>query len=191
MNKIVFATNNKHKLSEIRDLVFQHIKILSLSEINCFEEILETHNTFKGNALQKAEYIFTSYGYDCFADDSGLEISFLGGEPGVYSARYAGNGCLSEDNIRKVLDKLGNSKNRNAKFKTVIALIINNQQIFFEGECKGEITHEIRGSGGFGYDPIFIPEGHDITFAEMTKSQKGEISHRGQAVKKLIDFLSK
>ncbi len=188
--KIVFATNNLNKLSEIRSLVPDGIEILSLKEINCLEELPETNPTIEENALQKARYVFDHYGFNCFADDTGLEIEALGGEPGVYSARYAGEECNAEDNISKVLKKLEGEKNKKAKFRTIIALIISGEHNMFEGECKGEITNK-SGEQGFGYDPIFKPLGHQITFAEMTQDKKGKISHRGKAVAKLMDFLTR
>ena len=189
--KIVFATNNLNKLSEIQSLVPNGIEILSLRDINCNEELPETRLTLEGNALQKAEFVFDNYGYNCFADDTGLEIDALNGEPGVYSARYAGENCLAEDNIRKVLDKLKGEKVRCAKFRTVIALIINGKETLFEGECNGSITQTKDGEEGFGYDPIFLPDDSELTFAQMSKKEKGKISHRGIAVKKLLDFLFK
>jgi len=187
--KLVFATNNSNKLSEIRSLVPDGIEILSLKEINCNEELPETNPTLKENALQKARYVFDNYGFNCFADDTGLEIDALGGEPGVYSARYAGEDCSAEDNVNKVLEKLEGEENRKAKFRTVIALIIDGKETLFEGECKGEITQTKSGVEGFGYDPIFIPNGYQLTFAEMNKVEKGAISHRGKAVKRLVSFL--
>jgi len=187
--KLVFATNNSNKLSEIRSLVPDGIEILSLKEINCNEELPETNPTLQENALQKARYVFDNYGFNCFADDTGLEIDALGGEPGVYSARYAGEDCSAEDNMKKVLEKLESEQERSANFRTVIALIIDGKEILFFGECKGSITKTKSGVEGFGYDPIFIPEGHGITFAEMSKQEKGAISHRGKAVKQLVGFL--
>ena len=187
--KLVFATNNSNKLSEIRSLVPDGIEILSLKEINCNEELPETNPTLQENALQKARYVFDNYGFNCFADDTGLEIDALGGEPGVYSARYAGEDCSAEDNMNKVLEKLEGEENRKAKFRTVIALIIDGKETLFEGECKGEITQTKSGVEGFGYDPIFIPNGYQLTFAEMNKVEKGAISHRGKAVKRLVSFL--
>ena len=187
--KLVFATNNPNKLSELQALVPQEIEILSLREINCNEELPETNPTLEGNALQKAQYVYENYGFNCFADDTGLEIEALGGAPGVYSARYAGEDCKAEDNMKKVLTKLENKDNRNAKFRTVIALIIKGEENLFEGECSGKITKTKSGVEGFGYDPIFTPEGHEITFAEMSKQEKGAISHRGKAVKQLVEFL--
>ena len=187
--KLVFATNNSNKLSEIRSLVPDGIEILSLKEINCNEELPETNPTLKENALQKARYVFDNYGFNCFADDTGLEIDALGGEPGVYSARYAGEDCSAEDNMNKVLEKLEGEENRKAKFRTVIALIIDGKETLFEGECKGEITQTKSGVEGFGYDPIFIPNGYQLTFAEMNKVEKGAISHRGKAIQRLVSSL--
>tara|TARA_B110000003_G_C16602500_1_gene516219 strand:+ start:167 stop:739 length:573 start_codon:yes stop_codon:yes gene_type:complete len=189
--KLVFATNNQNKLSEIRSLVPKGIEILSLKDINCNEELPETNPTLHENALQKAKYIFDNYGINCFADDTGLEIEALGGEPGVYSARYAGEHCKAEDNMKKVLDKLDGKNNRKAKFKTVIALIINGEETLFEGECKGSMTKKRSGAKGFGYDPIFRPEGYELTFAEMNKDEKGKISHRGKSVKELVTYLDR
>ncbi|MGY8986857.1 MAG: RdgB/HAM1 family non-canonical purine NTP pyrophosphatase, partial [Sphingomonadales bacterium] len=165
------------------------IEILSLKDINCNEELPETNPTLHENALQKAKYVFDNYGFNCFADDTGLEIAALGGEPGVYSARYAGEDCSAEDNIKKVLDKLEAEQKRTAKFRTVIALIIDGVENLFEGECKGRMTNTKSGVEGFGYDPIFIPEGYELTFAEMDKDEKGKISHRGKAVERLVSFL--
>ena len=189
--KLVFATNNPNKLSEIRSLFPEGIQILSLDDINFLEEIPETKETLEGNALQKAKYIFDNFGYNCFADDTGLEIDILNGEPGVYSARYAGNECNAEENMNKVLSKLEGHKNRKATFRTVIALIIEGQEYFFEGKCQGFISKNKSGKQGFGYDPIFIPLEYNITFAEMTKEEKGKISHRGKAVRKLVHFSGK
>ena len=187
--KLVFATNNPNKLFELQALVPDGIEILSLKDINCNEELPETNPTLHENALQKAKYVYQNYGFNCFADDTGLEIDALGGAPGVYSARYAGVECKAEDNIKKVLTKLENEENRNAKFRTVIALIIKGEANLFKGECNGEITKTKRGLEGFGYDPIFTAEGYKITFAEMSKQEKGAVSHRGRAVEKLVSFL--
>ena len=187
--KLVFATNNLNKLSEIQSLVPKEIEILSLKDIDCNEELAETTPTLEGNALQKASYVYEKYGYNCFADDTGLEIDALNGDPGVYSARYAGEECRAEDNINLVLQKLKGQTNRIAEFRTVIALIIDGKETFFEGNCKGEITEFRSGVEGFGYDPIFLPNGFDKTFAEMKQNEKGLISHRGKAFKKLVDFL--
>ncbi|MBT3612319.1 MAG: non-canonical purine NTP diphosphatase [Flavobacteriales bacterium] len=186
---LVFATNNPNKLSELQALVPDGIEILSLKDINCNEELPETNPTLEENALQKAQYVYQNYGFNCFADDTGLEIEALGGAPGVYSARYAGGECKAEDNMKKVLSKLKNEENRNAKFRTVIALIIKGEENLFQGECNGKITITKIGVEGFGYDPIFIPEGYEITFAEMSKKEKGAISHRGKVVEKLVSFL--
>ena len=161
-----------------------------MKDINCTEELPETNPTLQQNALQKARYVFDNYGFNCFADDTGLEIDALDGDPGVYSARYAGEDCNSEANIKKVLKNLRGIKDRCATFRTVIALVIGGEKTFFDGECKGNITKRKIGLSGFGYDPIFIPNGYKKTFSEMTKQQKGLISHRGNAVKKLLLFLS-
>ena len=188
--KIVFATNNLNKLSEIKSLVPNSIEILSLNDISCNEELPETNPTIEENAIQKARYIFDNYGFNCFADDTGLEINVLGGEPGVYSARYAGEDCNAEDNIKKVLHNMQEEEDRGAVFRTVIALIINGKVTLFEGQCSGIITKTRIGMEGFGYDPIFMPKGFTKTFAEMAKNEKGLISHRGKAVKNLVRFLS-
>jgi len=189
MEKIVFATNNKHKLEEIRQIAEGRIQILSLKDINCYEDIAETGTTLKENALIKAQYVFDKYGYDCFSDDTGLEVDALDGEPGVYSARYAGDTCSPEDNIQKLLAELKGVNNRTARFRTVIALIKNGEPYFFEGEIKGQIIDSKHGSFGFGYDPIFMPEGYKQTFAELGESIKNQISHRGIATQKLFKFL--
>ena len=188
--KLVFATNNLNKLSEIQSLVPKEIEILSLKDIDCNEELAETKPTLEGNALQKASYVFENYGYNCFADDTGLEIDALNGAPGVHSARYAGEECRAEDNINLVLHKLKGQTNRIAEFRTVIALIIDGKETFFEGNCKGDITEFRSGLEGFGYDPIFLPNGFDKTFAEMKQNEKGAISHRAKAVEKLVEFLN-
>ena len=189
--KIVFATNNQNKLQEIKNLVPNNINIISLNDIECHDELPENQLTLEGNALEKANFIYSKYGCSCFADDTGLEIDALNGDPGVYSARYAGLECLSEDNMNKVLNKLNGIKNRKAKFRTVIALIIDGHEYLFNGECLGEITKNKIGLDGFGYDPIFLPIDSELTFAQMDKTEKGIISHRGISVRKLVDFLSK
>ena len=233
MNKIVFATNNKHKLEEIRSILGEDFEVLSLNDIGCHEDIPETADTLEGNALQKAQYVFEKYGYDCFADDTGLEVQALGGEPGIYSARYAaldGDGSISHDseaNMAKLLRKLEGIENRKARFRTVIALLTHSQslpkggksdmisvnksnqtslpsggveggynpspregnRVDFEGIVNGSIIRERRGGEGFGYDPIFQPEGYDKTFAELGREIKNHISHRAKAVQKLADFL--
>lgn len=188
--KLVFATNNSNKLSEIQSLLPDSIDILSLKDINCNEELPETNPTLQQNALQKAKYVFENYGFNCFADDTGLEIDALGGDPGVYSARYAGSHCEAEDNMKKVLYNMQGVEKRGAKFRTVIALIIDGEENIFEGECIGKITKVKIGQEGFGYDPIFMPNSSGKTFAEMRKDEKGVISHRGKAIKKLVRFLS-
>lgn len=189
MKDIVFATNNAHKLRELREIAAGKFNILGLKDINCNEDIPETADTLKGNALIKANFIKEHYGYDCFADDTGLEIEAFGGEPGVYSARYAGEDCNSENNIDKVLGKLNGEENRAARFVTVIALRLGDDTYTFEGEVKGTILTERHGEGGFGYDPIFRPLEGDCSFAEMLPEQKNAISHRGRAVKNLFEFL--
>ena len=189
--KIVFATNNPNKIVEIKDLLPEEIQILSLKDINCNEQLPETQNTLEGNAKQKAEFVFTNYGYNCFADDTGLEIEALNNGPGVYSARYAGDTRSPNDNMQKVLQKLEGENNREAKFRTVIALIMNGKTLLFEGECKGEITKEKKGKKGFGYDPIFNPKGFEKTFSQMSKQEKGAISHRGIATRRLVEFLQR
>ena len=187
--KIVFASNNINKIIEIRDLMSEEIEILSLSDIGCTEEIEETEETLAGNAKLKADYITKNYGYDCFADDTGLEVEALNGAPGVYSARYAGEGVSYEDNVNKMLFEMQGKINRKAQFRTVIALNLKGKQYVFEGICQGYILEEKHGSEGFGYDPIFKPDGFDKSFAEMSLGEKSKISHRGLAVKKLVDFL--
>lgn len=196
---IVFATNNAHKLSEVRQILGEKFEVRSLKEIGCTEELPETHETLHENALQKAKYIKEHYGYDCFADDTGLEVDALGGKPGVYSARYAAisegkweakpEDHDSEQNMQKLLMMLDGKENRSAQFRTVIALLLGDECQLFEGIVKGEITMERHGAEGFGYDPIFRPEGYDVTFAEMSGAEKNSISHRGRAVAKLVEFL--
>ncbi|MBX2958865.1 MAG: non-canonical purine NTP diphosphatase [Flavobacteriales bacterium] len=189
--KLVFATNNKNKIKEIKHLLNNSLEILSLEDIQCFEDIPETSDTIEGNAIQKAQYVYENYGYNCFADDTGLEIEALNGEPGIYSARYAGEEKNPEMNMNKVLDKLKNVSNRNARFKTVIALIVDGKTTCFEGIVEGEITHTKSGSEGFGYDPIFMPKGYNKTYSEMSLDIKNTMSHRAIATKKLIAFLKK
>lgn len=187
--ELVFATNNMNKLSEVQSML-NTTKLVTLNDINCFEDIPETAPTIEGNALQKAQYIATHFNKDCFADDTGLEVTALNGEPGIFSARYAGPQKNAEDNMNLLLQKLANQTDLSAQFKTVIALIINGKEYLFEGICKGTIIQEKRGQKGFGYDPIFIPDGYDVTFAEMTMEEKAIISHRGIAIRKLITFLN-
>jgi len=188
--QLVFATNNSNKLKEVQALIPSHIKLLSLKDIGCFEEVPETRTTIEGNAIQKAEYIKQHYGYDCFADDTGLEVEALNNEPGVYSARYAGEQRDANDNMNKLLDNLKLKANRAAQFKTVIALHINGTLKTFTGICKGDITPDKKGGQGFGYDPIFKPNGFEQTFAEMDLTLKNTIGHRGKAVAKLMEFLN-
>jgi XTP/dITP diphosphohydrolase len=191
MKQIVFATNNTHKLDEIRKIANDQLQLLSLSDINCNEEIDETGVTLEENALLKARYVKERYGYDCFADDTGLEVEVLDGEPGVYSARYAGEGCHPEENMQKLLSILEGVENRQARFRTVIALLINGEEHLFEGVVNGWIIEEKRGGSGFGYDPIFMPAGYHQTFAELGNDIKNRISHRAQATEKLLAFLLK
>lgn len=188
--KLVFASNNKNKIAEIQSMLPENIRILSLEDINCLEDIPETADTIEGNAVLKADYVTTKYGYDCFADDTGLEVNALNGEPGVYSARYAGEQKNADDNMNKLLDALKNQENRNAQFKTVIALNLNGKQHLFTGIAKGTITKDKIGTNGFGYDPIFKPENFDETFAELPLATKNQIGHRGKAVQQLIDYLN-
>lgn len=187
--KLVFATNNKHKLEEIVRILGSRYEIVSLDEIGCREDIPEDHETLQENAYQKACYIKEHYGYDCFADDTGLEVEALDGRPGVYSARYAGPAKDSMANMKKVLEEMQGKKNRKAQFRTVIALIWKGKNYFFEGKVEGEILTLPQGKAGFGYDPIFCPQGYKQSFAEMPMDEKNEISHRGKAVKKLAEFL--
>lgn len=189
--KLVFATNNAHKLEEICAILGDKVEILSLKDIHCEADIPETADTLEGNAKLKAEYIHAHYGLDCFADDTGLEVEALGGAPGVYSARYAGgDGHDSEANMKKLLAELDGKANRKAQFRTVICLMEGEEIHLFEGIVKGEIIREKRGASGFGYDPVFVPEGHTETFAEMGAEEKNKISHRARAVQRLCDFLS-
>jgi len=187
--QLVFASNNKNKIKEIQLLLPETIQLLTLEDINCFEDIPETADTIEGNAILKANYVSKNFGYDCFADDTGLEVDALNGEPGVYSARYAGEKKDSNDNMDKLLQNLINKTNRSAQFKTVIALNLDGQQTLFTGIIKGTISKEKRGTNGFGYDPIFVASGYFKTFAELPIAQKSTISHRGLAFNQLIKFL--
>ncbi|NPD44691.1 MULTISPECIES: non-canonical purine NTP diphosphatase [unclassified Lentimicrobium] len=189
LKRIVFATNNAHKLEEVRHYLKGQYKILSLKDIGFNEDIPEPFETLQENAQTKSRTIFNRFGFDCFADDTGLEVDTLGGAPGVYSARYAGLDCSFQDNVNKLLEELKGKENRNANFRTVISLIIDGQEFFFEGRVDGSITETSSGTDGFGYDPIFAPEGNEFTFAEMSLDDKNKISHRGRAVAKLIQFL--
>lgn len=187
--EIVFASHNKHKLLEVSKMLPNNVFLVNLEDINCTTEIPETSDTITGNALQKANYVKVNFGRDCFADDTGLEIDALNGVPGVYSARWAGENCSYQDNIDKALFEMKGIKNRNARFKTVIALILKNETHLFEGIIEGEITKYPIGKSGFGYDPVFKPKGYSQTFAEMSDDLKNKISHRGIAVNKLVEFL--
>jgi len=188
--ELVFATNNNNKLQEVQAML-DTIKLVTLKDINCTEDIPESSPTIAGNAIQKVNYLTQYYSADGFADDTGLEIEALNGEPGVYSARYAGEEKSAKSNMNLVLEKLKNQSNKKARFITVIALNINREQYLFEGICTGKIISEKKGEKGFGYDPIFVPDGFDKTFAEMTMKEKASVSHRGKAVKQLISFLNK
>jgi len=188
--KLVFATNNSNKIKEVSNLISNQIAIISLKDIGCNEDIVESKNTIIDNAILKANYIKNNYGYDCFADDTGLEVDFLNGRPGVHSKRFAGENSTDELNMKKLLECMEESKNRNARFRTVIALNINNQVITFTGVCEGEILKQRRGNNGFGYDPIFLPKGYNNSFGEMSIIEKNKIAHRSKAVKKLINYLN-
>lgn len=190
MKKIVFATNNNHKLNELRKLTEGKIEILSLNDIDCHDDIPETADTLEGNAAIKARWVKDRYGYDCFADDTGLEVAALGGKPGVFSARYAGENHDSLANMKLLLANMEDKEDRNARFRTVIALIEGETEHRFEGTVEGEIIREPKGENGFGYDPIFVPTGYCETFAEMNADEKNSISHRARAVAKLIEYFS-
>ncbi|WP_299679947.1 non-canonical purine NTP diphosphatase [uncultured Dokdonia sp.] len=187
---LVFATNNPNKLKEVQSLLPDSIQLKSLEDIGCTEDIIEDAPTIEGNALLKANYVKEKYGYDCFADDTGLEVTSLNGAPGVYSARYAGPQKNASDNMNKLLISLAVQTDRSAQFKTVIAFAKADKTYTFEGICKGQITKERHGNGGFGYDPIFMPDGYDATFAQMALALKGKIGHRGKAVRKFIDYVN-
>ena len=189
--KLVFATNNSNKIAEVSNLISNQIAIISLKDIGCNEDIVESEDTIIDNAVLKANYIKNNYGYDCFADDTGLEVDFLNGRPGVYSKRFAGENSTDKLNMEKLLECMKESNNRNARFRTVIDLNINNQVITFTGVCEGEILKQRKGNNGFGYDPIFLPKGYNNSFGEMSIIEKNEIAHRSKAVKKLINYLNK
>ena len=191
MKELIFATNNKHKLSEVRPMLEGKVLIHSLSEIGLDGDIPETADTLEGNALQKAQWVYERTGRDCFADDTGLEVDALGGAPGVYSARYAGEGCSFDDNMDKLLAALDGVENRKARFRTVICLLENGQPHYFEGRVEGRILTEKHGTEGFGYDPIFQPDDSGVPFSEMDMESKNRISHRGRAMVKLIDYLKR
>jgi XTP/dITP diphosphohydrolase len=188
--KLIFASSNKNKIVELQSMLPDTITILSLESIGCFEDIPETSDTIEGNAIQKANYITEKYGFDCFADDTGLEVDSLNGAPGVYSARYAGPQRNADDNMTQLLEALSGKENRNAQFKTVIALNLRGKQYLFTGTARGEITVAKTGNQGFGYDPIFRPIGYEETFAQLSLAIKNKISHRGKATQQLIDFLN-
>lgn len=188
MKRIVFATHNLHKLEEIREIL-KNYEVVGLPDIGCSEEIVEDADNLQGNAKIKADFVTSNYHLDCIADDTGLEVEALGGAPGVYSARYAGEGCSYHDNVVKLLKAMEGIENRKARFRTVIALNINGEQYFFEGIVNGKILTEEHGTGGFGYDPIFQPDGFEESFSEMGLEEKNKISHRGRATAKLVDFL--
>lgn len=187
--KLVFATNNRHKLEEVRAILGNRVEVLSLNDIGCNDDIPETTDTLQGNALIKARHIYNKYKMNCFADDTGLEVEALNGAPGVYSARYASESNDSEANMNKLLQNLKGINNRNAQFRTVIALIINGEEILFDGIVKGTISDKKIGNSGFGYDPIFVPEGYNESFAQMDSNEKNSISHRYRATKQLCDYL--
>lgn len=187
--KLVFATNNLNKLAEVQKMLPNSIELLSLKDINCFDDIEETATTLEGNAQIKANYITEKFGYNCFADDTGLEVEALNGKPGVYSARYAGEPANAENNMQKLLTALNNKTDRNAQFRTSICLNLDGKQILFDGVCKGTILTSKQGEQGFGYDPIFQPEGYNKSFAEMASEEKNKISHRGLAIQHLVAFL--
>ena len=189
MKQIVFATNNKDKLREMREIMDGLYEVLSLDDIGCHEEIVEDADTIEGNAKIKADFVTNKYHMDCFADDTGLEVEALDGAPGVYTARYAGEHCSYQDNVNKMLTAMKGKRNRKAAFRTAIALNLNGESYIFEGRCDGHIAEEQRGTDGFGYDPIFQPDGYDQTFAELGHEVKNAISHRGRAMQKLIPFL--
>ena len=188
--KLVFATNNLNKLKEVQEMLPSSIELLSLKDINCFDEIEETETTLEGNAHLKADYITQKFGFNCFADDTGLEVESLDGKPGVYSARFAGEPSNSENNMHKLLVDLETKTNRKAQFRTAVSLNINEKKFLFEGICTGEILRKKQGEKGFGYDPIFKPKGFNQSFAKMTSEEKNKISHRGIAIEKLVKFLS-
>lgn len=188
---LVFATNNAHKAKEVEQILGGLFQVKTLKDIGCHEDIAETEDTLEGNALLKARYVKEHYGYDCFSEDTGLEVEALDGAPGVYTARYAGPKCLADDNIQLLLANLDGQANRNARFRTIIALLRGSEETLLEGICEGRIAHAKQGTGGFGYDPVFIPSGYDQTFAELGDAVKNEISHRAKATNKLLELLGK
>ncbi len=191
MQTLVFATNNPHKAREVEQILGEGFQVKTLRDIGCLEEIEETESTLEGNALLKARYVKERYGFDCFSEDTGLEVEALDGAPGVHTARYAGEEKNPEANIALLLKNLGDRQNRHARFRTVIALVMNGREVLLEGICEGGIAHSKQGAGGFGYDPVFIPEGYDRTFAELGDDVKNRISHRAKATEKLVAYLGK
>ncbi len=189
--ELIFATHNQHKTEEAKEIIPSCFQIKNLKDIGCMEEIPETTDTLAGNALQKARYVHEHYHVSCFSDDTGLEVEALDGRPGVYSARYAGEHCTYQDNVRKLLGEMEGKTNRKACFKTVVALILNDKEYLFEGRVDGVIIEQQRGTSGFGYDPVFLPDGFEQTFAEMSDEEKNSISHRGRAMRQLVAFLEK
>ncbi|MFD2246098.1 non-canonical purine NTP diphosphatase [Pontibacter ruber] len=189
MKELCFATNNKNKIAEVSRMLEGKYKLLSLEDVGCYEELAEDQDTLEGNSRQKAQYVWEQYGVNCFADDTGLEVDALCGEPGVYSARYAGPQRSDADNINKLLQSMQGKENRKARFRTSITLYLDGQEHQFEGIVNGHITQEWKGDKGFGYDPVFVPNGYDQTFAQMTPDQKNAISHRGEAIRRLVEFL--
>ncbi|MCB2208843.1 MAG: non-canonical purine NTP diphosphatase [Bacteroidetes bacterium] len=189
MKKLVFATNNPHKLEEVHAILQEKFEVAGLADIGCTTDIPETGTTLQDNASIKSHFVVNHYKLDCFADDTGLEVQALGGRPGVYSARYAGENASYEQNVDKLLTELNHKENRKARFRTVISLMMNHKEYFFEGVVNGRIINQRKGNSGFGYDPVFVPDGYDQTFAEMDASLKNSISHRGKAIQKLADFL--
>ncbi len=189
MKRLVFATNNQHKIKELKQILGDHFQVLSLADLNFREDIPETGISLKENASQKSHFIYERFGLDCFADDTGLEVDALAGAPGVYSARYAGENATYDENVTKLLSEMDGKSDRKARFKTVISLLINGEEYFFEGKVEGSITERRSGNDGFGYDPVFLPDGFNETFAEMSSYKKNKISHRGRAVAKLVSFL--
>jgi XTP/dITP diphosphohydrolase len=191
MHRIVFATNNAHKMGEVSAILNDGFQIMGLKDIGCFDDIPETQDTIEGNALQKARYVWEKFGIDCIADDTGLEVEALNGAPGVYSARYAGEDCVAENNIRKLLQELDGIDNRKARFKTVAALILDGKEYLFEGIVSGRILTEKKGNDGFGYDPVFVPDGFETSYAQMPADEKNAISHRALAFGKFADFMNR
>jgi XTP/dITP diphosphohydrolase len=189
MKELCFATNNKNKVAEVSRMLEGKYKLLTLEDIGCHEELAEDQNTLEGNSRQKAQYVWEKYNVNCFADDTGLEVDALGGAPGVYSARYAGPQRSDNDNIRQLLQNMEGQENRRARFRTSITLYLDGQEHQFEGIVNGHITTGWKGDKGFGYDPVFVPEGHDSTFAQMSPEEKNAISHRGEAIRRLVEFL--